>query len=78
MKLDRVACPTIRMHIFESVYYTFQSCATTHELWKMLSDTYKKMVAGTKIYLIQHLYNLRIKDSNSIMAHLNSYKGIIS
>jgi hypothetical protein len=59
-RLDRVACATILMHLSESVYYTVQSCTTTKELWKTLSDTYEKKVAATKIYLIWRLYNLRM------------------
>jgi hypothetical protein len=77
-KLDRVGRATIRMHLSESVYYTVQACTTTSELWKTLSDTYKKKVAATKIYLIRCLYNLRMKESDSITAHLNDYEGIIS
>jgi hypothetical protein len=66
------------MHLLESVYYTVQFCMTTTELWNMLSDAYKKKVATTKIYLIRRLYNLRMKESNSIIAHLNEYEGVIS
>jgi hypothetical protein len=77
-KMDRVARATIRMHLSESVYYTVQSCTTVKELWETLSDTYEKKVAATKIYLIRHLYNLRMKESDSITAHLNDYEGIIS
>jgi hypothetical protein len=47
-------------------------------LWKTLSDSYEKKVAATEIYLIRRLYNLRMKESNSITAHLNEYEGIIS
>jgi hypothetical protein len=43
----------------------------------MLSDTYDKKVAAMKIYLIRHLYNLRMKESDSITAQLNDYEGII-
>jgi hypothetical protein len=43
-----------------------------------LSDTYEKKLAATKIYLIRRLYNLRMKESDSITAHLNDYEGIIS
>jgi hypothetical protein len=77
-RLDRVACATIRMHLSESVYYTVQSCTTTKELWKMLSDTYEKKMVTTKIYLIRRLYNLRMKESDLITAHLNHYEGILS
>jgi hypothetical protein len=77
-KLDRVVRATIRMHLSESVYYTVQACMTAKELWKTLSDTYEKKVAATKIYLIRRLYNLRMKESDSITAHLIDYEGIIS
>jgi hypothetical protein len=49
-KLDRVARATIRVHLFESVYFTVQACTTASTLWKTLSDTYEKKVATTKIY----------------------------
>ena len=62
------------MHLSESVYITVQSCSTTFELWKTLSDTYEKKVVATKIYLIQRLYNLRMKESNSVQTHLNEYE----
>jgi hypothetical protein len=48
------------MHLSESVYYTVQAYMT------VLSDTYEKKVAATKIYLIRRLYNLRMKESDSI------------
>ena len=48
-KLDRVIHATIRMHLSESVYFTVQSCETTFELWKKLSETYEKKVASTKM-----------------------------
>jgi hypothetical protein len=51
-RLDLVARATIRMHLSQSLYYTVQSCTTTKELWKTMSDTYEKNVAATKIYLI--------------------------
>jgi hypothetical protein len=77
-KMDRVVRATIGMHLSEPVYYTVQSCTTVKDLWKTLSDTYEKKVAATKIYLIRRLYNLRMKESDSITAQLNDYEGIIS
>jgi hypothetical protein len=76
--MDRVVHATIRMHLSESVYYTVQACTLAKELWKTLSDTYKKKVVAMQIYLIRRLYNLRMKESDSIMAHLNEYEGVIS
>ena len=73
-KLNRIIRATIRMHLLESMYFTVQSCSTTFELWKTMSYTYEKKVAATKIYLIQRLYNLRMKESDSVQAHLNEYE----
>ena len=56
-KLDRIIRGTIRMHLSESVYFTVQSCMTAFDLWKKLS---------TKMYLIRRLYNLRMKESDSV------------
>ena len=78
MKFDQVARVTIQMHLSKSLYYTVQSCPTTYEFGKTLSNTYEKKVAATKIYLIRRLYYLSMKVSNSVMAHLNDYEGIIS
>ena len=77
-KLDRIVRATIRMHLSESVYFTVQSCTTTFELWKKLSETYEKKVASTKMYLIRRLYNLRMKESDSVQAHLNEYESLSS
>ena len=48
-RMDRVARATIRMHLSESVYYTVQTCATTHALWDTLLSTYEKKTPVTKI-----------------------------
>ena len=75
-KLDRVVRATIRMHLLESLYFIVQSRSTAFQLWKTLSDTYEKKVAATKIYLIRRLYNLRMKESDSVEAHLNEYESL--
>ena len=43
-----------------------QSCAMAHVLWQTLMSTYEKKKAVTKIYLIPRLYNLLIKESDSV------------
>ena len=66
------------MHLSELVYFTVQSCSTTFKLWETLLDTYEKKVAATKIYLIRCLYNLRMKESDSVQTHLNEYESLSS
>ena len=53
-------------------------CTIAFELWKTLSETYEKKVASTKMYLIRRLYNLRMKESDSVHAHLNEYESLSS
>mgnify|MGYP002776052627 CR=1 FL=1 len=77
-KLDKIVRATIQMHMSESLYFTVQSCSTAFELWKTLSETYEKKVAAMKMYLILHLYNLRIKESDSVQAHLDEYESLSS
>ena len=43
-----------------------------------MSKTNGKKAVSTKIYLIQYLYSLWLKESDLVMAHLNAYKGIVS
>jgi Trp operon repressor len=75
---DWIARATIRMHLSESVYYMVQSCNTAHALWQLLLTTNEKKTVATKIYLVRRLYNLRMKESDSIMAHLYAYETIIA
>ena len=51
---------------------------TAHELWGTLSNTYEKKVTMTKIYLIQRLFNLRMKESYSVTAHLSASESLIA
>ena len=79
LKLDKIVLATIRMYLSELVYFTVsESCSTIFELWKTLSETYEKKVASTKMYLIRRLYNLRMKESDSVQAQLNEYESLSS
>ena len=62
------------MHLSETLYFIVQLCSTAFQLWKTFSDTYVKKVTTTKIYLIRHLENLQMKESDSVQAHLNEYE----
>ena len=77
-KLDKIVRATIQMHLSESVYFTMQSRSIAFQLWKTFSDTYEKKVTATNIYLIWCLYNLRMKESDSVQAHLNEYESLSS
>ena len=44
----------------------------------MLSSTYEKKATATKIYLIRSLFNLRMKESDSVTGHLSAYESLIA
>ena len=48
-----------------------------HALWQKLLSTYEKKATATKIYMIRRMYNLQMKESDSIMAHLSAYESLI-
>ena len=77
-KLNKIVHTTIRMHLSESVYFTMQSCSTTFELWKTLSETDEKKIAATEIYLIRRVQNLQMKEFDSVQTYLNEYKSLSS
>ena len=77
-KVDKIVHATIRIHLSESVYFTMQLCSTAFQIWKTLSDTYEKKATTTKIHMIRRLYNLRMKESDSVHAHLNEYESLCS
>ena len=76
--LDRITCDSSQMHMSESIYYTMKSCVTTHKLWEMLLSMYEKKTIVTKINLIRCVYNLWMKESDSVTAHLSAYETIIA
>ena len=49
-----------------------------HALWATLLSTYEKKATATKLYLIRHLYNLWMKESDSVTAHLSAYETIVA
>ena len=77
-KLDQIIWVTIWMHLSQLVYYMVQPCYIIFQLWKTLSNTYDKKVIATKIYMMLHLYNLRVKESDSVQAHINKYESTYS
>ena len=48
-----------------------------HTLWKNLENLYETKNAQAKIFLMQKLMNLKLKEGQSIAEHLNDFKGMI-
>jgi hypothetical protein len=67
---------TIRMHLANSVYFTALDCKNFEELWKKLCTTNEKETTSNKVHLTRNLYDLRMKDTDSVAFHLNQFDAL--
>ena len=77
-ELDALTMSTIRLHLADSVYFTVLDSKNSEELWKKLCTTYEKETAANKVYLMRKLYDLRMKDTDSVASHLNQFDALWS
>ena len=61
-----------------SLYNNVSKETDPHTLWKDLENMYETKNAQTKIFLIWKLMNLKLKEGQSIVEHLNDFKGMIA
>jgi hypothetical protein len=52
--------------------------ATTKELWDKLGKLYQSKYLVNKLFLWKKLYNLRMRDGDSVTKHLNSFNIVVS
>jgi hypothetical protein len=62
----------------DSVLLNVSGEATTKELWNKLGDLYQSKSLVNKIFLWKKLYNLRMKDGDSVTEHLNAFNTVVS
>ena len=76
--LNLLAMSTIRLHLANNVYFTISDCDSTEKLWTKLCSTYEKETASNKVYLMRKIYDLRMKDADSVTSHLNDFDALWS
>jgi hypothetical protein len=52
--------------------------ATTKELWDKLGNLYQSKSLVNKLFLWKKLYNLRMRDGDSVTEHLNAFNTVVS
>eukprot|EP00253_Pinus_taeda_P002802 PITA_02802 len=72
-KLDWKAKNTIRLCISNSVLLNVSGEATMKALWDKLGILYQFKSLVNKLFLQKKLYNLRMKDGDSVTEHLNTF-----
>eukprot|EP00253_Pinus_taeda_P035574 PITA_35574 len=77
-KLDRKAKSTIRLCVSDSVLLNVSGEATAKALWDKLGTLYQSKSLVNKLCLRKKLYNLRMKDGDSVTEHLNAFNTVVS
>ena len=52
--------------------------ATAKALWEKLGTLYQSKSLVNKLFLQKKLYNLRMKDGDSVIEHLNAFNTVVS
>jgi hypothetical protein len=52
--------------------------ATTKDLWDKLGKLYQSKSLVNKLFLRKKLYNLRMRDGDSVVEHLNAFNTLVS
>eukprot|EP00253_Pinus_taeda_P033579 PITA_33579 len=71
-KLDHKAKRTIQLCVSDSILLNVSGEATTKDLWDMLETLYQSKSLANNLFLRKKVYNLRMKDGDSVTEHLNA------
>ena len=77
-KMDQKAKSTIRLCLSDSVLLNVLEEATTKDLWENLGKLYQSKSLVNKLFLRKKLYNLRMRDGDSVAEHLNAFNTVVS
>ena len=77
-KLDRKAKSTTRLCVSDSVLLNVSGEATVKALWDNLGNLYQSKSLVNKLSLWKKLYNLRMKDGDSVKQLLNAFNIVLS
>ena len=76
--LDRKALGSIRLCLAPSVEFNITKVKTTKDLMKTLVTLYENPSASNKVFLMKHLFNMKIVEGGSVTDHLNEFNTITS
>ena len=53
-------------------------CVIAYVTWHKLINTYEKNNASNKVFLMRKLYNVCMKESSSVAAHINKFDSLFA
>jgi hypothetical protein len=77
-KMDQKAKRTIRLCLSDSVLLNVSKEATAKDLWEKLGKLYQYKSLVNKLFLRKKLYNLRMRDGDSVAKNLNAFNTVVS
>jgi hypothetical protein len=77
-KFDRKAKSTIRLCLSDSVLLNVSEEDTAKDLWEKLGKLYQSKSLVNKLLLRKKLYNMRMRDGDSVAEHLNAFNTVVS
>jgi len=76
-KLCQKAKSTIRLCVSDLVLLNVSGEAMVKALWDKLETLYQSKSLVNKLFLWKKLYNLRMKDGDSVIEHLNAFNNVV-
>ena len=76
--LDRKALGRIWLCLAPSVAFNITKIKMTEELMKTLATLYEKPSASNKVFLVKHLFNMKMAEGEFVIDHLNEFNTITS
>jgi hypothetical protein len=77
-KMDQKAKSTIRLCLSDLVLLNVSKEATAKDLWEKLGKLYQSKSLVNKLFLRKKLYNLSMRDGDSVTGHLNAFNTVVS
>jgi len=77
-KLDWKAKSTIQLCVSDLVLLNVSREAMEKALWDKLGTLYQSKSLVNKLFLRKTLYNLRMKDGDSVIEYLNTFNIVVS
>ena len=76
--LDRKALRIVRLCLAASVAFNISKETTTKGLIKTLAKLYEKPSTSNKVFLMKHLFNMKMSKGGSVVNHLNDFNIVTS
>ena len=76
--LDRKVLRSIRLCLAPSMTFNITQAKTIEDLMKTLATLYEKPSASNKVFLMKHLFNMKMVEGGSVTNHLNEFNSVTS